>query len=295
MNEASIKATASSIPRSKNCPCCDSEKVMMGTVTLAAFVAERMTNTVQLDDWMTEAQQCEACGFINTHMRFTDEQMQRYYHEYMMVKTPDGDARQCGSYIFHRRRVDGEDWLSLIEFYNSPGWFAARKHSVIGSLNLLPDFDVNTIKTVVDYGGDLGQYIPNELDHAPRYVVEVEPRDLLVGIKQISSPNEAEAADLLICCHTLEHVSWPRDLLTDMKRYVKPGGLIYLEVPNEDNYVINNNGKLKFHEHINIFFQDSLQHLAVSMGLEVLKTINIPYNTMNAAFEPARAIIARMP
>jgi SAM-dependent methyltransferase len=213
----------------------------------------------------------------------------------MMVETPDGDPRQFGNYIFHRRRVDGEDWLNLIDLYNHPNWFAVRKESIAKTLEMVPGLWLNDIKTVVDYGGDLGQYIPDELSHARRYVVEVEPRTLVEGVAQISSPDQAEPADLLICCHTLEHVSWPRDLLTDMKRYVKPGGLIYLEVPNEDGYVETNNGKLKFHEHINIFFGNSIQKLVTTSGLELLTSINIPYGDVHADFEPARAVVARMP
>ena len=293
MNENAIRATASTIPRSKDCPCCGHDSVIVGSVTLCAFVAERMTNTVQLDDWLTEAQQCEACGFLNTRMRFTDEQMQRYYHDYMLIQPKDG--RQIGDYVFHRRRNEGADWFGLVELYNHPGWFAARKQAVFDTMKLVPDFQISEMKTVVDYGGDLGQYMPDEFKDADRYVVEVEPRKLVDGVKQISSPDQAAPADLLICCHTLEHVSWPRELLADMKRYVKPGGLLYLEVPNEDGYVINNNGKLKFHEHINIFFGESLHHFAVSNGLELLKTMDIPYNNVHKDFEPARAIVARMP
>jgi len=287
-----IRATAMAIPRSETCPCCDSENVNLGTVVLAAFVAERMTNTVQLDDWATEAQQCNDCGFISTHMRFTDEQMTRYYHEYMRLKADGG--RQYGDYIFHRLRVDGPDWFEMVKLYNNPAWLGARKESITGSLEMLTDTWLRDIKTVVDYGGDCGQYIPDELKHAKRYVVEVEPRDLVDGVVQISSPDQAEPADLLICCHTLEHVSWPRDLITDMKRYVKPGGLMYIEVPNEDHFVQKNNGNLKFHEHINIFFERSLQRLATTSGLEVLKSINIPYGDVHEAFDPARAIIARV-
>lgn len=63
---------------------------------------------------------------------------------------------------------------------------------------------------------------------------------------------------------------------------------------NEDNYVIQNNGSLKFHEHINIFFQEALQHFALSNDLKVLKSTNIPYNTVHPDLEPAKAIVARM-
>jgi SAM-dependent methyltransferase len=212
-----------------------------------------------------------------------------------MQDAPTG-GRQHGSYVFHRRRNEGDSWFSLLELYKKPWWTAARKETIVNVITS-QDIWLKDIKSVLDYGGDLGQYIPDELNHARRHVVEIEERELVDGVTAVTSPDNCEPVDLVLCCHTLEHVSWPSDLVADMKRYLRPGGLLYIEVPNEEEHVLKavaENRTLDMHEHINIFWTESLRALVIRHGFEPLIVGSIPYGDVHKDLEPARAMLARL-
>lgn len=282
------------LPKVDYCVCCGSKNVIAAPLRIASFFMERMLNTVLIDHILGRAIQCQDCYFISSELRYTDEQMQRYYHEYMQKESNNG--RQYGSYVFHRMRCEGTDWAKLLNLYKEPWWSSARKDAIVNVLSS-QNIWLNNITSVLDFGGDLGQYIPNELKHARRHVVEIESRDLVEGVTAVNSPDDCDPVDLVLCCHTLEHVSWPNDLVADMKRYLKPGGLLYIEVPDEEKIVmtsIENEIPLEMHEHINIFWPKSLIALIERNGFELLTVESIPYGKVHKALEPARAILARL-
>jgi len=286
-----VSEQAKSIPQHYDCSCCGSKNTIVADATMAAFVMERMLDRVQLDKWLTQAIQCRDCGYIATAFRFTDEQMQRYYEDYMLIQ-PSAGGRQHGSYVFHRRRTEGNDWFKLALAYENSTYKEVRKDSVMRCIARYTD--VNAITSVLDYGGDLGQYIPDEFKNIRRHVVEIEERNFVDGVVPVASPEDCEPVDLVTCCHTLEHVSWPNDLVQDMLRYLKPGGLLYLEVPNETAMVENHadtKQMLHFHEHINIFYVNSLTALMQRNNVRPLQTFDLRYDSVYKDFSPAYAIV----
>lgn len=276
------------------CPCCDSTNLVAGPLHIPAFFIERMLNMVMLDRIGARAIQCLDCHFVCSEFRYTDEQMQRYYHEYMQMES--GNDRKYGNYVFHRIRAEGTDWTSLLGLYKQPWWINARKEAIVNVLKS-KNINLSNITSVLDFGGDLGQYIPDEFNHARRHVVEIEDRNFVKGVTAVSSPDDCDPVDLVLCCHTLEHVSWPNDLVVEMKRYLKPGGLLYIEVPDETE-VVNNSSTdkttLTMHEHINIFWSQSLVALVERNGFEVVAGGKIPYGEVHKDLDPARAILARL-
>jgi len=81
--------------------------------------------------------------------------------------------------------------------------------------------------TLVDYGGDKGQYIP-DLNQEKSYVLDVSNNKSLPEIERISNLSEVNEPDLVILSHVLEHVSNPREMLEELLEQSK---VLYIEVP----------------------------------------------------------------
>ena len=93
--------------------------------------------------------------------------------------------------------------------------------------------------------------------------------------------------DVITCLDTFYFVPSPRDEILEMARIVKPGGLIFIEVPNLDYRVIKDRGLLSrllyaresyFHQgaHLTFFNQASLSYLMRWAGLDVIAVYLIP-------------------
>jgi SAM-dependent methyltransferase len=273
-----------------HCVLCNTSSTEVFTTKMSGFVMERMTNSVVLDNLIIGGIWCRHCSFIHTEYRFSPEEEARYYHEYMQEKPSDPkNIRQYGDYVFHRQRNEGPDWMPWIQVYQSDAYLSMRKDIMHKCFNQY-GVGLSSIATVLDYGGDRGQYIPDEIQ--TKYVLEVENRTPVTGVTAITSVSDIEPVDMVMCCHTLEHVSYPMDLVRDMKRYLKPGGLIYIEVPDEvDNL---KNPEFKFHEHINLFTADSLVKILNMQGFEPSMVYKLEYRGTEQRLELAQSIIGRL-
>lgn len=273
-----------------HCVICTTSSTNIFTARMASFVWERMLDKVQLDDLIIGGIWCPHCSFIHTEYRFSPEEEARYYHEYMQEKPTDPkNTRQFGDYVFHRQRSEGPDWINWVRIYQSAGYLDMRKEVMHRCFNQY-GVSLSSIATVLDYGGDRGQYIPDEIQ--TKYVLEVENRTPVTGVTTISSIDDIEPVDLVMCCHTLEHVSYPMNLIRDMKRYLKPHGLIYIEVPDEIENL--KNPEFKFHEHINLFTADSLVKILNMEGFEPSMVYKLEYRGEEQRFELAQSIIGRL-
>jgi SAM-dependent methyltransferase len=221
------------------------------------FVIDRMIDTIS-DTPTTDVGylHCLDCGYAGTTTRFTREEENRYYKNYMKDE-----------YINHRCQVEGEECRSGLSYYNTDEYKDIRKRAAVSVLRNILNFA--DVKTVLDYGGDTGEMIPAELEHAVKYVTDIEVRDIGNGVTAVSSPEQSGLVDLIICGHTLEHVSYPMELIEDMKTYLKPDGWIYIEVPKE---VIGDHQAVKVvHEHINHYNHQSLNYMLTSSGFKNVK------------------------
>jgi SAM-dependent methyltransferase len=166
------------------------------------------------------------------------------------------------------------------------------------------------VESVLDYGGDRGQLLVGG-PGTSHYVFDISGVATEPGVISI---RDAEALakqrfDLVTLCEVLEHVSAPQDTLAEVLRLVKPGGLLFITVPNREfpiadiptgswyrSYLktilksrlatllvdfwstgwkvkfkrIPPLGFAKMHEHINFFDVSSLQTALKTLGLDVL-------------------------
>jgi hypothetical protein len=85
-----------------------------------------------------------------------------------------------------------------------------------GSLEtfLAQHLPASSIETVVDVGGDRGQYIPIG---ERKVVIDPSDRQLVPGVERLDALSDLATADLLISAHVLEHLADPR---TEISSYV---------------------------------------------------------------------------
>lgn len=81
--------------------------------------------------------------------------------------------------------------------------------------------------------------------------------------------------DCVFLMHTLEHLHNPVEAMLALRKLVKPGGLLYISVPNSDalvNRIMHEKaGAFAGHQHIQLFNADTLGRLFKKTGYEVLE------------------------
>jgi SAM-dependent methyltransferase len=243
-----------------HCPvCCGTNFIQCADTRLAAFVVDRMTGAEKSDkvDYPTKSIECGDCHFIGTLTRFTPEEERRYYKDYMKE-----------DYNTHRTLYEGTGWLLYQNYFDTQEYYDTRKQAAVETLSSV--LDLSAIGSMLDYGGNTGDTIPDELNHANRFVLDLELRKLANGLSAVTSLEECGQVDLVMCSHAMEHVSYPNKLLEDIKRYIKPGGYVYIEVPYEQP-------GFNVHEHINYIMYPFIIKLLADNGFKVVAGNQIDY------------------
>ena len=117
---------------------------------------------------------------------------------------------------------------------NNTSVLGARHNFVLEALNVCGRNVGNGIRTVVDVGGDRGQFIPPEIPN--KFVMDVSDKSVTSDVTRLPTLRDAIAhrPDLVMACGILEHLSHPaifvKELLT--LHSVQSSMLVYVEVPN---------------------------------------------------------------
>ncbi|GEM_PF-5465029 len=92
--------------------------------------------------------------------------------------------------------------------------------------------------------------------------------------------------DAILHSHSLEHVSDPKGVLEEFRRVLRPGGWVFIEVPNESLDKVRTQ---KVIPHLYFFTPETLDRLASAAGFEVLSTCVLGIGTNKGKiFTPAR-------
>lgn len=279
----------------ETCPCCQSKEVHARWAIIAPFLAHY---AVGRPPFLCKLLECSNCSF-----RFFDSRL-----------APDEVARLYSGYRGERYFAERHRW----EF-----WYSRKVNDGIGSdpeeiaarvagleRLFLPHVNHATVKTVLDYGGDRGQFIPNSLG-TNKFVFELSDAVPVHGVTRIGSEQELNRMkfDFIMASGVLEHCSEPASVLEQLRSCQNPGSLLCIEVPYE-RYGIGFAGKgrlyrsylntllhfpaalvavdfysaaarirlghipplgfVKCHEHLNFFNKNSMNALLHRTGFEVV-------------------------
>jgi hypothetical protein len=204
----------------------------------------------------TNSIRCNDCEFIFSQVRYDDEEMGRIYKDYR-----------------------SEAYNQLRDIYE-PGYAATAASTGTHSTEIanrklaLQDFlhglvDVGTIDSVLDFGGDRGQNIPEFLGASRKYVYDVSGAGTAEGVQRVHDVRTVGKVDFVMNAHVLEHIPYPSSVIDQMKPLFHKDSLLFVDVPSE--LTEHNPYPNHFHEHINFFNKSSIQALLRANGFEVLK------------------------
>lgn len=108
------------------------------------------------------------------------------------------------------------------------------------------ELDWSAIHDALDVGSNRGDFVLHLSAQHPRTrVVAVEPDssvtgdydqlpDLTLFRRRLEQTQLQRSFDLVYCCHTLEHAASASEMLAQLHACLRPGGWLYLDVPNLD-------------------------------------------------------------
>lgn len=186
---------------------------------MSPWVRERIGADVRRSHYLV----CGVCGTGAFSYRYSDRELDALYADYR------GHAYFC-----LRNSWEPSYGSTLNEDLGaSPEVVAARQSMLVEALTDALGPDGPPIGTVIDIGGDRGQFIPAEF--ARRFVMEVSGKPPVDGVDPVTSFAEARAAspDLVMVCGLLEHLPDPAAFLRTANEGIAADRplLVYVEVP----------------------------------------------------------------
>lgn len=164
--------------------------------------------------------ECESCGFKFTNPRPNESDLGRYY--------------KSEEYVSHSNTKKG--------FINST-YQSVRKYTLLKKLQLISKY----FKTgnILDIGCGTGEFL-NTCKNAKWKTLGIEPdddaRNMAIKNYGLDVRPESELAnlpdaqfDIISMWHVLEHVPKLNERVAELKRLIKPNGVIIIAVPNCDS------------------------------------------------------------
>lgn len=172
---------------------------------------------------------CQECGLRFFNQRYSVDELNKLYHNYRK------DA------YFNERNAFEPWYTKEINFSigNNIQEIAARKTRVQNFIQqILPG---KTFCNILDYGGDRGQFIPDQLfkDKIVYDISGVVADDNILKISDLKKI-ENTTLDFIMLAHVAEHLPDPNTLFQELKKLSRnEHTYLYVEVPNEQFRLIN--------------------------------------------------------
>lgn len=227
-----------------------------------ASVPQKLLSRIRRPNAMVEMEACRSCTFVQTKHPFGDESLGRLYMDYRSETYNCERIRYEPSYQRIAADVGMGEQEMRARIESLTAWIAAR----IASGN---DF------SMLDYGGADGRFLPGLPGR--KYVYEISEVEPVEGIVSIRNESDLGSYSYIQLAHILEHVPRPLELVRKVSGWLKPGGHLYIEVPQDfsDKEIAEAvggayRGSIPVHEHINLYTLKSVTALIESAGLRLV-------------------------
>jgi hypothetical protein len=260
------------------CVICNGKLKNQKRALVAPFLAERIWKR---KPFCVDLVQCQDCGFLFYNPRLDDGDLRRLYGNYRSEE-------------YQKMRYDSEPWYNsnFNEGLASPASYEIRRAKLAPILR--QHLGERKIRRILDYGGGRGDLVVGLVDDAEPFVYDISGIPAVTGVTSTTNPAACEA-DLIINSNVLEHVGFPRDLVSEILSASPKGGLVYLEVPCESPFglmrllkrtaqigimaltrptlalqILRPASLYMMHEHINYLTEKSLTELMRACGATVV-------------------------
>jgi len=265
------------------CVICSSQRILTFDAKVSPFLAERIW---QKESFGVGFCYCRNCTFSFFNPRLEADELLHLYSNYRDQDYQRMRQRHEASYSIEINQSIGNDAEEI----------RIRKDILFRMLTAVAD--ISSMKNVLDYGGDRGQFILDQFSRVERYVYEISGVEPLSGVTKLANMDECRKRtyDFIMCCHVLEHVPAPMEEMKNIVSLAHKGTIIYLEIPEDSTwdtpfrkYVFSAFGMLlrllpsmadfakrflkypsQMHEHINFFTSKSMKKLVEEAGLKLL-------------------------
>ncbi len=244
------------------CIICNNTALTTLKGNILPFLKDRMFNNWDIESNFLYCPNCHVCF---SEIRPSNDEASRYYQNYMKEE-----------YLNHRKKIEGETINEYEDFLRKDAIKGdILKRKFIGEL-LERNIDISNIKNVLDFGGGTGALIPEKLEHANKYVYDIDNTPTIENVTKISKDQIKDKQwDLILCSEVLEHVSYPMDIIKEILEILPEGGYLCLDVPYEgkgtNSYIDDKSEPIDIHEHINKFRPYTLQKIFNSLKYVILE------------------------
>jgi hypothetical protein len=202
-----------------NCPICSKNAQMISHATLAPWICSIFGEPRQLSKLFL----CVHCDFRFFSLRYSEKQVQILYNAY-----------RGNNYFSIRNRW--EPWYQKSEnnLYNPDIGIRniERRRSLMSRELRMANVSRN-FRRALDYGGDTGQFFPENVS-GERYLVDISGfNDIDSRIRTVRKVTEipSGSVDLVMACMVLEHVSYFELFCKEVSDVMTSDGLLYVELP----------------------------------------------------------------
>jgi SAM-dependent methyltransferase len=228
------------------CPCCQSRVSQGRWAIVSPFLAHY---AVGRPPFLCKLLECSACSFRFFDARLDPQEVARLYSGYRGERY--FAERHRWEFWYSRKVNDG--------IGGDPEEIALR----VATLEklFLPHVNNAMVKTVLDYGGDRGQFIPKSLG-TDKFVFELSDAIPTPGVSRIASEQELNSMkfDFIMALGVLEHCSEPANVLGQLRSCLNPGSLLCIGVPYE-RYGVGFAGRGRFYRN----YLNALLHLPAAL------------------------------
>lgn len=231
-----------------SCLCCLSKNVEYKSARLSRFTQWRISGVDPSDDVSNQLVSCKDCTFNASSVRLTSEEELKLYYkyrqeEYNNLRIICDPSYSSKSLVFDHYYQDRKNMIKEIIQKN------------------LTEQEIESVKSILDYGGEDGKYIPEMFNGAEKFVFDISNVDLIENVHSYDMQSR-NPVDFLMCCQVIEHKSNLDEIMNDLVSLSKKW--IYLEVPFYQNPPPEN---INIVEHLNFFNEKSLTMLCNRFGI----------------------------